>query len=56
MVFTLSKNIVFIDSMLFMDSSLDKRVKNLNDKDFKYLSEEFSGEPLKLVKEKGVYL
>ena len=50
MSFTLNNNIVFIDSMLFMKSSLDKFVKNLNDKDFKYLSEEFSGEKLKLVK------
>ena len=33
-----------------MNSSLDKLVKNLNDKDFKYLSEEFSGEQLKFVK------
>ena len=46
---------VFIDSMQFMNSYLDKLVKNLNDKDFKYLSEEFSGEQLKLVKEKGIY-
>ena len=30
-------------------------VKNLSDNDFKYLSEEFSGKFLKLVKEKGVY-
>ena len=30
MCFTLNKNIVFIDSMLFMNSSLDKLVKNLN--------------------------
>ena len=55
MAFTVNKNLVFIDSMLFMNSSLDKLVKNLNDKDFKYLSEEFSGERLKLVKEKGTY-
>ena len=38
-----------------MNSSLDKLFKNLTDKDFVYLSEEFSGEQLKLVKEKGVY-
>ena len=38
-----------------MNCSLDKLVKNLNDKDFKYLSEEFSREPLKLVKEKRIY-
>ena len=56
MAFTVNRNLVFIDSMLFMNSSLDKLVKNLSDEDFKYLSGEFSGEKLKLVKEKGVYL
>ena len=56
MAFTLNKNLVFIDSMLFMNSSLDKLVKNLSDKDLKYLNEEFSNEQLKLVKEKGSYL
>ena len=55
MSFTMDKNLIFIDSMLFMNSSLDKLVKNLSDEDFKYLSEEFSGEQLKLVKEKGIY-
>ena len=55
MAFTVNKNLVFIDIMQFMNSSLDKLVKNLNDRDFNYLSEEFSDEKLKLVKEKGVY-
>ena len=55
MDFTLNKNLVFIDTMLFMNSSLDKLVKNLSDKDFKYLSEGFTNEQLKLVKEKGIY-
>ena len=55
MAFTVNKNLVFIDSMKFMNSSLDKLVKNLNDKGFTYLSEEFSGEKSKLVKQKGVY-
>ena len=55
MAFTLNKNLVFIDSLLFMNSSLDKLVENLTDKDFKYLSEECSGEKLKLVKEKENY-
>ena len=55
MAFTINKNLVFIDSMQFMNCSLDKLVKNLNDKGFKYLSEEFSGEELKFVKEKGMY-
>ena len=49
-------NLVFIDSMLFTNSSLDKLVKNLSSEDFKYLSEAFSGEKLKLVKKKGIYL
>ena len=40
--------------MQFMKSSLDSLVKNLMDKDFKYLSEKYSVEFLKLVKEKGV--
>ena len=38
-----------------MGSSLEKLVKNLNDEDFKYLSEEFNCEKSKLVKQKGVY-
>ena len=55
MAFTINRNLVFIDSMQFMNSSLDSLVKNLLDNDFKYLSEEFSGEFLRLVKQKGVY-
>ena len=35
MSFTLNNNIVFIDSMLLMKSSLHKLVKNLSDDDFK---------------------
>ena len=41
--------------MQFMNSSLDKLVKNLSDKDFKYLIEEFGSESLELLKQKGVY-
>ena len=41
--------------MQFMKSSLDSLVKNLMSEDFKFLSEECSGELLELVKEKGVY-
>ena len=55
MAFTVNRNLVFIDSMQFMNSSLDSLVKNLMSEDFKCLSEEFSGELLRLVKEKGVY-
>ena len=55
MASTINKNLVFVVSMQFMSSSLDALVKNLSDNDFKFLSEEFSGEFLKLVKQKGVY-
>ena len=47
----LFKNLVFIDSMQFMNSSLDKLVKNLSNDDFKYLVEEFSSENLELLKQ-----
>ena len=55
MVFTINTDLIFIDSMQFMNSSLDSLVNNLSDNDFKYFSEEFSGNSLKLIKEKGVY-
>ena len=41
--------------MQFMNSSLDKLVKNLSDKDFKYLVEEFGFDNLKILKQKGAY-
>ena len=55
MAFFLHKNLVFIDSMQFMNFSLDKLVKNLSDEDFKYLVEEFASENLELLKQKGAY-
>ena len=55
MVFTINKTIIFIDSMQFMKSNLDSLVKNFRDRGFKYLSEEYKGELLKLVQEKVVY-
>ena len=36
MAFFLDRNLVFIDSMQFINSSLDKLANNLSDKDFKY--------------------
>ena len=48
--FFLNKNLPFIDSMQFTNSSLDKLVKNLSDKDFKYLVEEFDSKHLKILK------
>ena len=46
---------MFIDSMHFMNSSLDKLGKNLSNEDFKYLVEEFFSENLELLKQKGDY-
>ena len=42
--------------MQFMNSSLDKLVKNLSDNDFKYLTEEFGSKNLELLKQKDAYL
>ena len=56
MAFAINNNFIFIDSMKFMNSSQDKLVKNFSDIDFKYLSQEFSGDLLELIKQKGVYL
>ena len=41
--------------MQFMNSSLNKLAKNLSDKDFKYLIEEFGSKNLELLKQKGAY-
>ena len=37
--FTIYRNLVFINSMQFMNSGLDELAKNLTDNDFKYFSE-----------------
>ena len=55
MAFKINNNLVFIDSMQFMNSSLDNMVKNLSNNDFKHLSQELSGDLLELVRQKGVY-
>ena len=55
MAFILNKNFVFTDSMLFMNSSLDKLVRNLIVNDFKYLTKEFGSKNLEFLKQKGVY-
>ena len=41
--------------MQFMNSSLDKLIKNLLDEEFKYLVEEFGSKNLELLKQKGAY-
>ena len=51
----LSKNLVFIDSMQFLNSSLGKLVKNLLDEDFKYIKEELGSKNLELLKQKDAY-
>ena len=48
--FFLNKNLVFIDNMQFMNSSLDKIVNKLSNEDIKYLVEEFGSENLELLK------
>ena len=53
--FFLNKNVVFMDSMQFMNSSLEKLVKDLSDNDSKYLTEEFGSKNLELLKQKGAY-
>ena len=52
MAFILNKNFVFIDSMQFMNSSIEKLVKNLSYNDFKYLTEEFGSKNLELFKKR----
>ena len=54
-VFFLNKNFLFIDSMEFMNSNLDKLVKNLSDEDFKYLVQEFGCKNLELLKQKDAF-
>ena len=49
MNFTVNKTLVFIDSKQFVDSSLEKLVKNLSDDDFKHLAQELGSENLKLL-------
>ena len=50
MAFFLNKNLVFIESMEFMNSSLEKLVKNLLENDFKFLTEEFGSKNLEMLR------
>ena len=55
MALFMGKDLVFIYSMQFMNSSLDKLVKSFSDGDFKNLVEEFGSENLEFIKQKGAY-
>ena len=55
MAFILNKNLVFIESMQFMNSSLEKLVKNLSDVDFNYLTAEFGSRNIELLKQKDTF-
>ena len=55
MAFTICKNLVFINSMQFVNYSVHNLVKNLSDNDVKHLLQEFSGDLLELLNQKGVY-
>ena len=55
MAFFFNKNLVFIDSMKFMNSSLDQLAKSLSDEDFKDLVEEFGSKSLELLKQKDAH-
>ena len=50
-----NKNLLFNDSMHFMNSSLEKLGKNLSDNDFKYLSQEFGSKNLEPFKQNDTY-
>ena len=52
---TINDKLSFIESFQFLSSSLDISVKNSNNDDFKYLSQDFDKNKLDLVKEKGFY-
>ena len=56
MAFILNKNLDFIESMQFMNSSLEKLIKNLSDNGFKYLTKEFGSKNLELLKQKDAIL
>jgi len=47
--------IKYIDSIRFLNSSLEKLSSYMEDKDFKILSTKFHGEKLKQVRRKGVF-
>ena len=55
LAFMLGNHLVFLDSLQFMNSSLDNLIKNLPDEAFKYTKQEFEKEQFNLMKQKGIY-
>ena len=53
--FNINNKLAFIDSFLFVSSSLDNLVKNLGKDDYKYLSQEFNSNVRVLARQKGFY-
>ena len=51
----INKNLVFLYSKQFMNSSFEKLVKYFLDNDFKYLTQEFDLKNLEFLKQKDVY-
>ena len=51
----INNNLDFFDSMQFMNSSLDALVKNLSEFDYRYLSQEYTGDLSEWIKRKGLY-
>ena len=55
LAFMLGNHLVFLDSLQFMNSSLDNLIKNLPDEAFKYTKQEFEKEQFNFMKRKGIY-
>ena len=55
MAFMINKNLVFLYSKQFMNSSFEKLVKYFLDNDFKYLTQEFDLKNLEFLKQKDAY-
>ena len=55
LAFMLGNHLIFLDSLQFMNSSLDNLIKNLPDEAFKYTKQEFEKEQFNLMKQKGIY-
>ena len=53
--FSLDDKSTFIDSFQFLSPSLESLVKNVDEKDFDNLSQEFDSEVLDLIKQKEFY-